>query len=65
LQREVDKNQTTNNTNHTNEEKKEIQAESDSPDLIRAIPVIRGSASGGLSIPVPPKYTSADFLKTA
>jgi hypothetical protein len=74
LQRQEDKDQTTNHTNHTNEENREIQPYSDSSDFISVIRVIRGSnsgalnsgnsTSGGLSIPVPPKYTSADFLKT-
>jgi hypothetical protein len=74
LQRQEDKEQTTNHTNHTNEENREIQPNSDSSDFISVISVIRGSnsvalnsgasTSGGLSIPVPPKYTSADFLKT-
>ena len=71
-----DKDQT---TNHTNEENQETQTNSDSSGSIRAIRVIRGSNPGALnsgtptsggsttgarSIPVPPKYTSADFLKT-
>jgi hypothetical protein len=74
LQRQEDKDQTTNHTNHTNEENQEIQTNSNSSDFISVIRVIRGSnsvalksgasTSGGLSIPVPPKYTSADFLKT-
>jgi hypothetical protein len=74
LQRQEDKDQTTNHTNHTNEENREIQPNSDSSDFISVISVIGGSnsdalnsgnsTSGGLSIPVPPKYTSADFLKT-
>jgi hypothetical protein len=73
---EEDEDQTTNHTNDTNEE---IQSNSDSPEFISAIRVIRGSNSGalnsgtcmsggsnsgGLSIPVPPKYATADFLKT-
>jgi hypothetical protein len=79
LQRQEDKDQTTNHTNHTNEENREFQTNLDSSDSISVIRVIRGSnsgalysapstsvgsSSGGLSIPVPPKYTSADFLKT-
>jgi hypothetical protein len=51
LQREEDRLSTTNQTNSTNAK--------GNPSEIREIPDIRGS-----QIPVPPKYTSADFLKS-
>ena len=68
LQREDDRDQTTKQTKHTKEDR-EIPTESDSPDSFRVFRVFRGSNSGGSisdahSIPVPPKYASADFLKT-
>ncbi len=68
MQREEDRDQTTKHTKHTKEDR-EIETESDSSDSFRVFGVFRGSNSGGSisdgrSIPVPPKYTNADFLKT-
>jgi hypothetical protein len=78
LQREEDRDQTTKHTKHTKEDKGKIE-ESDnihSDEFFSVFRVFRGSKSDdgsrsegisksvGGSIPVPPKYTSADFLKT-
>jgi len=57
LQREEDRLTTTNHTNEGNEDRSIQESESS----IRAIRDIRGSLP---AIPVPPKYTSADFLKS-
>jgi len=51
---------TTNHTNHTNEDNADRSIQ-ESESSIRAIRDIRGSLP---AIPVPPKYTSADFLKS-
>ena len=63
MQREEDKEGTTKNTNHTKEKQRENQSDqdTDSDSSFRVVGVFRGSPS---SIPVPPKYASADFLKT-
>ena len=73
LQREEERDQTTKNTKHTKEDPA-IETESNSSDAFRVFRVFRGSNSGdsnpggstseARSIPVPPKYTSADFLKS-
>jgi hypothetical protein len=78
LQKEEDRDQTTKHTKHTKEDKGKIE-DSDSirsDEFFSVFRVFRGSKSDddstseggsksvGGSIPVPPKYTIADFLKT-
>jgi hypothetical protein len=56
LPRVEDRLATTNGTNHTNKDQtKNVETDSS----IRPIPEIRGCSS---PIPVPPKYTAADFI---